>query len=194
MITDPFALKKYMVRKQFFKLFGGAFRIYDETGDLAFFASMAAFKLREDIRLYTNEAKTEEILTISARHILDWAATYDVVDPRTQEKVGSLRRKGFKSVLKDEWIILDNMEQEVGYIKEDSWLMAILRRFLTNLIPQKYDGELRGMPVLQFSQHCNPFILKMDLDFSPDVNNLLDRRLGIAAAVLLCAIEGRQES
>jgi hypothetical protein len=183
-----------MVRKQFFKLFGGAFRIYDPYGNLALFADMKAFKLKEDIRLYSNEAKTEEVLTIKARNILDISATYDVFDPKTQETVGALRRKGIKSLIKDEWIILDSFDQEVGYIREDSLLMALLRRFITNLIPQNYDGSIRSMPVFEFKQHFDPFVLKLDLDFSPDINNLLDRRMGIAAAVLICAIEGRQNN
>ncbi|MHB9036816.1 MAG: hypothetical protein ACYC64_09120 [Armatimonadota bacterium] len=193
MIDNPYSHSKYLLKKQFLKLFGGTFRIYDPYGNLAFFAQMKAFKLREDIRLYTSEAQTEEVLTINARNILDISATYDIFDPRTQEKVGALRRKGLKSILKDEWIILDSLDQEIGYIKEDSLLMALLRRFLTNLIPQTYDGDLQGVPVLRFKQHFNPFVLKMDLDFSSDIGNVLDRRIGIAAAVLLCAIEGRQE-
>jgi hypothetical protein len=48
------------------------------------------------------------------------------------------------------------------------------------------------VPVLCFRQRFNPFIAKIDLDFSMDTQGRLDRRLGIAAAVLLCAIEGRQ--
>ena len=43
-----------------------------------------------------------------------------------------------------------------------------------------------------FKQNFNPFVLKIKLDYSMDRNRLLDRRLGIAGAVLLCAIEGRQ--
>lgn len=41
-------------------------------------------------------------------------------------------------------------------------------------------------------QNFNPFTLRYELDFSADVMGKLDRRLGIAMAVLLCAIEGRQ--
>lgn len=194
MFENPFSHTRYMVRKQFLKLFGGTFRIYDPYGNLALFADMKAFKLREDIRLYSNEAKTEELLTIKARNILDISTTYDVFDPKTQQKVGALRRKGIKSIIKDEWIILDSLDQEAGYIREDSLLMALLRRFITNLIPQSYDGSIKSMPVFRFSQHFDPFVLKLDLDFSADINNLLDRRIGIAAAVLLCAIEGRQNN
>ena len=67
-----------------------------------------------------------------------------------------------------------------------------IRRFLTNLIPQKYHGEMNGQQVCVFKQDINPFVLKLHLDFSMDQNRMLDRRLGIAAAVLLCVIEGRQ--
>jgi hypothetical protein len=154
---------------------------------------MKAFKLKEDIRLYTGEDKQTEILTIKARNILDISATYDVYDPGTQQKVGALRRKGLKSVLRDEWLFLDNNDQEIGKIMEDSLLMAMVRRLLTNLIPQSYQGEIGGAPVCTFKQNFNPFVLKVNLDFSIDQHNRLDRRLGIAAAVLLCAIEGRQQ-
>jgi hypothetical protein len=41
-------------------------------------------------------------------------------------------------------------------------------------------------------QKFNPFVMKINLDYSMDVNGLLDRRLGIAEAILLCAMEGKQ--
>jgi hypothetical protein len=41
-------------------------------------------------------------------------------------------------------------------------------------------------------QKFNPFVMKINLDYSMDVNGLLDRRLGIAGAILLCAMEGKQ--
>ena len=97
-------------------------------------------------------------------------------------------------MIKDEWVILDELDQEIGYIQEDNLFMALLRRFLTILIPQTFYGPFNGMPVFRFKQHFDPFVQKLDLDFSPDINNQLDRRMGIAAAVLICAIEGRQQS
>lgn len=136
-----------------------------------------------------------EVLTIKARQIIDISAAYDVIDPTTNTtntKVGALKRKGLKSILKDEWIIMDAEDREIGFIKEDSTLLALIRRFLTNLIPQKYYGELKGEQVCLFKQNFNPFVMKINLDFSMDRKGLLDRRLGIAGAVLLCAIEGKQ--
>jgi len=192
-MTDRFEHTTYLVRRKILKLFGAAFHIYDPQGNVVFYSKLKAFKLKEDIRIYTGEDMREEVLVIKARKILDFSSAYDVVDPTTNEKVGVLKRKGFKSILKDEWIIMDADDQDIGLIKEDSTALALLRRFLTgSLIPQKYYGEIDHNPVCTFKQNFNPFVVKINLDFSPDTNNLLDRRLGIAAAVLLCAIEGKQ--
>jgi len=192
-MTDRFEHTTYLVRRKILKLFGAAFHIYDPQGNVVFYSKLKAFKLKEDIRIYTGEDMREEVLVIKARKILDFSSAYDVVDPITNEKVGVLKRKGFKSILKDEWIMMDANDQDIGLIKEDSTALALLRRFLTgSLIPQKYYGEIDHNPVCTFKQNFNPFVVKINLDFSPDTNNLLDRRLGIAAAVLLCAIEGKQ--
>jgi len=192
-MTDRFEHTAYLVRRKILKLFGAAFHIYDPQGNVVFYSKLKAFKLKEDIRIYTGEDMREEVLVIKARKILDISSAYDVVDPTTNEKVGVLKRKGFKSILKDEWIMMDANDQDIGLIKEDSTALALLRRFLTgSLIPQKYYGEIDHNPVCTFKQNFNPFVVKINLDFSPDTNNLLDRRLGIAAAVLLCAIEGKQ--
>lgn len=190
---DRFAHQTYLVRRKILKLLGGAFHIYDPTGAVVFYSQLKAFKLKEDIRLYTGEDMQTEVLLIQARQILDIAATYDVIDPSSNEKVGALRRKGLKSILRDEWTFLDSSDREIGLLTEDSMALALVRRFLTNLIPQKYSAQIDGTPVCTFKQNFNPFVLKITVDFSPDFSGLLDKRLGIAAAVLLCAIEGRQQ-
>lgn len=188
-----FQQTRYMIRRKIFKLFGAAFHIYDPLGTVLFYSKLKAFKLKEDIRLYAGEDMNVELLTIRARNIIDFGAAYDVIDSQSGEPVGTLRRKGFRSMLRDEWIIMNAAGQEIGTIQEDSMAMALLRRFLTNLIPQSFTGIIQGVPVLNFQRHFNPFVLRMDLDFSPDAQGLLDRRLGIAAGVLLSAIEGRQD-
>ncbi|MBI2819229.1 MAG: hypothetical protein HYX73_04550 [Acidobacteria bacterium] len=51
---------------------------------------------------------------------------------------------------------------------------------------------MNGQQVCGVKQDISPFVLKLHLDFSMDQNRMLDRWVGIAAAVLLCVIEGRQ--
>jgi hypothetical protein len=195
MLSGRFEHNNYLIRRKVFKLFGAAFHVYDPADQVVLFASMKAFKLKEDIRLYDNEEMHAELLLIQARRVLDISAEYDVTDSQTGEKVGVLKRKGLKSMVRDEWIVMDPKDQPIGTIKEDSTAMALIRRFIpfANLIPQEYAGEIGGAPVCTFKQNFNPFVMKISLDFSADVNRLLDRRLGLAAAVLLCAIEGKQD-
>jgi uncharacterized protein YxjI len=188
-----FGQKRYVIRRKFFKLFGGAFHIYDEAGGLAFYSKMKAFKLKEDLRIFTDEDMREEVLNIQARSIIDFGATYDITDSKTGERLGALRRKGLKSMLRDEWLVLDTRDQQVGVIQEDSLMLAMVRRLLTNLVPQTFSGTVGTTQVFSFRQHFNPFIQRISLDFSMDRLGQLDRRMGIAAAVLLCAIEGRQQ-
>jgi hypothetical protein len=151
-----------------------------------------AFKLKEDIRLYTGEDMQTEVLTIKARQVFDVAATYDVYDPVDGQTVGTLKRKGFKSMFRDEWVVSDDQEREIGLIQEDSTLLALLRCLVTNLIPQNYHTTINEKTVCTFNQNFNPFVTKVTADFSQDTEGAFDRRLGIAAALLLCAIEGKQ--
>jgi hypothetical protein len=170
-----------------------AFFFYDMQGNKIGFLKQKLFKLKEDIRLYTDESMSQELLTVKARSILDFSTAYDVVDSRDQAKVGALKRKGWKSMVQDEWIIMDAADQDIGRIHEDSMTMALLRRFLSNLIPQHYVFEVGGQPIGSAKQHFNPFVLKMDVDVRQDSGRKLDRRLVAAAVVLLLAVEGRQE-
>jgi hypothetical protein len=190
--ADRFTHPTYTIRKKVLKLFGGAFEVFDPSGAVAFFCEQKAFKLKEDIRVYGDESKAEEVLRIQARSVLDFGAAYDVVDAQSGEKVGALRRSGFKSMIRDEWILLDADDREIGKLEEESPILALVRRFLVSLIPQSYRGTVDGRPAFEFKQHFNPFVLKITLDFSPDTDGLLDRRLGIAAGLLLCAVEDRQ--
>lgn len=190
-----FELSNYMIRRKVFKIFGGAFHIYDPADQVVGYSKQKAFKLKEDIRLFSDESMQTLLLVIQARHIIDFSASYDVYDPAQNAKVGVLRRKGLKSILKDEWEILDTEDRLLGLAQEDSWLKAIVRRFIEGLsifFPQAYHVDIAGAPVAIIKQRFNPFIFKLDVDLTHDKNGLLDKRLALALAILLNAIEGRQ--
>lgn len=191
-MNSQFSYNTYMVRKKIITFAGAKFHIFNPNGEVVFFSKMKAFKLKEDLRVFTSEEMTNELINIKARKAIDFSSVYDVFDTQSGEKVGALQRKGMKSILRDEWSILDNFDNVIGYIVEDSAALAIVRRFLTNLIPQKYHIKLNNVDVAQFKQNFNPFVIKLNLDFTLDVDNIFDKRLGIAAGILLCAIEGKQ--
>lgn len=170
------------------------FTITDPTGTPILFVSKKGFKLKEEIHVFGDEARTRRLMTIQARQVIDFSATYDVTDGTTGQRVGSLRRKGLHSMFRDQWLVFDETEREIGTIIEDSMAMALLRRFLTNLIPQNYDVLMEGQVVADLRQRFNPFLYKLEMDFRMDGARRLDRRLGLAAGILLATIEGRQRS
>lgn len=184
---------KFYSKKKFFKLFGGEIRIFDENrSTLLFFVKQKAFKLKEDITVYADENQNLELLKINARSIIDFSAAYDITNPQTGEKVGALRRKGWSSIMRDRWEILDPQDMPVGEVVEDSGLKAFLRRFLTNLIPQTFNIHIGQETVGFMKQTFNPFVPQFQVDFSMDYSRRLRREMGIAIVILLQIIEGRQ--
>jgi len=189
-----FQHRSYLLKRQVFSL-TGKFRFYDPNGNLVMFSEQRMFKLREDIRVYSDENKTEEVLSIKARQIIDFSAAYDVVDTAMNQKIGTLRRRGWSSMLRDEWQVLDANENQIGALVEDSMGLALLRRFLLgSWLPQNYDVLFGETRVADLKQNFNLFRYELNIDFSMDMAKQLDPRLGIAAGILLAAIEGRQSN
>jgi hypothetical protein len=167
------------------------FEFYDTQGGLLLYCQQKLFKFKEDIRVYSDRSKQHEIMTIKARQIIDFSAAYDVVDTQQNVKVGALRRKGWKSLFRDSWEILDIEDNVIGYATETG--NALLRRFI-NIIPQRFSIELGPEVVGRIRRSWNPFVFKADVDFTMDPERKLDRRLAMATALLLMAIEGRQQN
>lgn len=182
----------YVARRNFFNFWGIRFRVLTLDGQLMHFVYQKAFKLKEDITVYADTAKQVPQLHIQARQIIDFSAAYDVVDVASGQKIGALRRKGWESMARDEWTVLNVYDQPIATIQEDSLAMALLRRLLSNLIPQNYTVYQGQQAIGQIHGTWNPFIVKYTVDFSGDPNRYLDRRLALAGVVLLMCIEGKQ--
>jgi uncharacterized protein YxjI len=191
-MNPVFGFPNYLLRRQVFAL-TGKLRFYNPQGDQVLYVEQKMFRLKEDIRVFSDDQKSQELLLIKSRQIIDWDAAYDVLDAGSGQKVGVLRRKGWSSMVRDEWEVLDANDQPFGILIEDSLGRALLRRFLLgSLIPQDYDLLIGGTRVADLRQKFSFFGYEMIVDFSMDTANRLDRRLGLAAAVLLAIIEGKQ--
>ncbi|HUF00299.1 MAG TPA: hypothetical protein VMN99_13660 [Anaerolineales bacterium] len=189
-----FQFPTYLLKRQAIAL-TGKFRFYDPAGRVVMFSEQKMFRLREDIRVYDGEDKAQEVLSIKARQIMDFSAAYDVVDTALNQKVGALRRKGLRSILRDEWEVLDANDNVIGQLFEDSVGLALLRRLvLGSWLPQNYDINVGEARVADLKQNFNLFRYELNLDFSMDTTQRLDRRIGIAAGILLAAVEGKQSN
>lgn len=186
----------YLIRKKVLKILGEAFHIYtdDSQTELLGYCELKAFKLKEDIRIYTDEEKTTELISIKARSILDFSAGYDVVDAQSGSSLGTFKRKGMKSLFKDTYILLDQHDQEYAELSEDSGLLALIRRFVpfaNILIPQIF--HLRGNDgggSVEYTQKMNPIVQRLTVTGAQSGG--FDPRVVLAGGMLLAAIEGKQ--
>jgi len=185
----PFQSDYFLLKRQAIAL-TGVFRLYDSADQVVAYSKQKMFKLREDIRVYTDESQAQEVLHIQARQIIDFAAAYDVIDSTSGMLVGTLRRRGFRSMVRDEWEVLTPDGQLMGSLHEDSMGRALLRRLLLGtLLPQDYDLIISGQKAMDLRQRFHLFRYELQMWF---LTPQIDHRLGIAAAILLAAIEGKQ--
>jgi hypothetical protein len=186
---------EYTIRRKVLTLVGAKFHIYDAADNLIGFSKQKAFKLKEDIRVYRDESMQQELLTIHARSIIDFSAAYDVLDPKSERRLGTLKRAGLSSIFRDKWMVFDAEENQVGTIEEDSAFLAIVRRLhdlAASLIPQGFSLKgSDGTVYAEYRTHMNPFVHKLSVTVFD--NCPLDQAVPLAIGILLAAVEGRQK-
>jgi hypothetical protein len=177
--------KQIEFRRRFWTIVGAKITLIDPASNTSIgFIKMKAWKLKEDIRLYRDESMQAEVFRIHARSIIDFGATYDVVDSKTNQPLFAWKRKGLKSAfVRDHWDLLDNQGNIIGAIQETSKGLAVARRWMGVIpfigefldlafafVPQSYEISLNqptGPAVVGKVLHRkNPFIVKMALDTS----------------------------
>jgi len=195
--------EQYTIKKQLLRLFGEGFEIEDATGALVGFGKQKAFRLREDLRVFTDKSATKELLRIAGRSIIDFGATYDILTP-DGHSLGSIRRKGLSSAFfRDSWLIFDADGAQIGTLREDSGAMGLVRRFVpyANLFfPEKFEihrlgptGEPEGAPLATIRQHFNLLFYRLGIAILVKDEHF-DDLLILGMACLIASIEGRQQS
>jgi uncharacterized protein YxjI len=160
------------------------------------FVRQKRMAIKEDIRFFRDEAESEELFRIKARSVLELGGRYDVTTPN-DERIGVLEKVFGKSLLRSTWRALDAGEQEVAWAQEKSMPIAILRRVI-DLVPY---GELIPIPfhftIASGEQRLGElrrifgFRDRYELDLSGDQEKRLDRRLAVAWAIALDALQSR---
>lgn len=189
--------EQYTIRRKFFKIFGASFHVYDEHGSVIGFCKQKAFKLREDIKLYTDEGMSDMLLSLNTQSIIDFGATYSVTLP-DGTSLGTMRRKGLKSsFVRDEWQLYDKNSTQIASVREIGSIAPLARRYIeyaTVLLPQRYEiiRSRDSKNIATLRQHFNPFIYRLGVAIL-DEDDEIDDLLILGASCLIAAIEGRQE-
>jgi uncharacterized protein YxjI len=160
------------------------------------FVRQKKLAIKEDIRFFADEQETQEHFRIKARSIFDvGSARYDVTDAHGSS-LGVLQHVFGKSLFRSTW----NITQHDGTAftaQERSMPMALARRIVDFVpwgelvpIPYNFDLLLDGRVV----GHMNRKFQLRDryvLDLSGDHERKIDRRLAIALAIGLDALQNR---
>ena len=184
-------LNQYLIREKFLKFFGNKYRIVDEQENLYGFCEQKRFRIKEDIRIYDDENKNNEWLIIKQRNLVDAWGGFDIVDPRENLLLGSIRRKFWKSVLRTKWELLDSDGNEIGMLIEDSLGYAIARRILLGiLLPKKFTlWTSADQQPITMRQKFNPLVKKLVVTIPS--GHAFDRRFIAGLAMVIAAVDGR---
>jgi uncharacterized protein YxjI len=181
----PFSHNRYVIKRPFWTLFGRTFRVYDPSGNQVLFVRHP-MRWRDAVKFYTDDTERQVLLFVESRKALAIKQTYDITSAEG-ESLGLLRSRGFKSITRDAWDLLDSAEQPIGLLQEDG--AALLRRFFP-LMRGRWHMELAGTPVAYVKQVFRLFVK----EFVVELPGGVDTRLALAAALLALMAEISRES
>jgi uncharacterized protein YxjI len=160
-------------------------------GEMVAFAEQKRLAFREEVTLYTDESRRAVLCRFKARQILDVGASYDVWD-HAGNQIGMFRKDFAKSLLRSTWHLEQQGVAAVG--QERSAAVAVIRRIwemvsdIPFFIPYHFDFTAAdGRPLLSVDKTTNfrdRYLVTMH-------EPTLDRRLAIAVAVALDALQSR---
>jgi uncharacterized protein YxjI len=193
-VDDPFQHDAYVV-EQLLRPIVNLYRVSvrlpsGEAGQAVAFVRQKRLALKEDIRFFADESQEAELFRIKARRMIDVIARYDVA-AADGTAIGTLSKVFGRSLLRSTWRILGPDEQELATAQEKSLAIALLRR-VQDLIPLPYHFTISagGQEIGGVHRHFS-FRDRYTLDLSGDRERQLDRRLAIALAVGLDALQDR---
>jgi len=181
----------YKVRKKVASMTTKYF-IEDQKGNLLGFTKMKAFKMKEDIRIYTDKKMKQELFHIKQTQIVDYSGNFAVIDTASNQVVGNIKRQGGKSMVASEYMLCDPQGQQFGRVFEEAGKGA-LRRFVPGggMVPQKVFLEFGGQVCGEIKQKFKMVGDVWEVDASC-VPPHMDRRILIASILMMAMIERKR--
>jgi uncharacterized protein YxjI len=172
-----------------------------EPGEPVAFVEQKRFAFKEDIRFYTDDTKTTELMRIKARQRFDPRARYDVTDP-SGETIGEIQKVFGTSLLRSTYALFDPEGNELARATEKSLVVALFRRLVgivpyvgdfADWLPIPYHFEFRRGDQLLGSHTRQTWKFRdtYTIDMEGDPERTVDRRLVLAIAVGMDALQAR---
>jgi len=102
------------------------FNITDKNGNYVAYVREKIFKLKDDVIVYNNESKSQELFRIKANQWIDFNASFSITDLVNGENFGRLARKGMRSLWKSQYDIIDENDHTKYQINEDNGWIKVL--------------------------------------------------------------------
>jgi len=188
-VPSLWTMNFYRIRKKVLAL-TGQYWIEDQAGNPLGYSKQKMLRLKEDIRIFTDETMTRELFQVRQQQILDIWGTFAVIDSGSNALLGYVRRRALTSTfVADEWEIRDPANNLVGEIKESTG-RGLARKWIPggSLIPERLTMTLGGMPVAYINQQ---FKIVGDI-WEIECQNLpamFDRRVFLGGVILMGMIE-----
>lgn len=102
------------------------FNITDRNGNYVAYVRQKMFKLKEDVIVFSDESKSQELFNIKANQWIDFNASYAMTDLISGKVFGRLARKGMRSFWKSQYNIFDENDEAKYQINEDNGWVKVL--------------------------------------------------------------------
>jgi len=102
------------------------FNITDKDGNYVAYVRQKMFKLKEDVIVFSDESKSQELFRIKANQWIDFNASYTMTQVESGKIFGRLARKGMRSFWKSQYDIVDQNDQTKYQINEDNGWVKVL--------------------------------------------------------------------
>lgn len=178
---------QYVIRRKFWSIFERVFRVFTGDGQLIMYIQHPLLKLREEFLVYADEARARPLLRVVSRQVVALNFCYDVADAQTGALLGTVQKRGLRSLVRDTFVILDPLGIEIGCAQEQG--AALLRRLLP-LLPSRHAIFVGGEQVAEIRQRFRLFTKEFAVTTRPSP---LDPRFVLAVALLALIAEARRE-
>lgn len=173
-------------------------RVEDGSGSLLMYVKMKAFRLREAITIYGDEAQTRPLYHINADRVIDFSATYHITDA-SGATLGSIRQQGMRSIWRTRYDIgragasVFEMREENPWAKVGDALLGeipgvnLLAGYVFN--PKYLLTTADGAPVLRATKRPSLFEALFEIDRLETPLTSDDERLALIATVTAIILE-----
>lgn len=117
-----------------FKILAIAPQIFvnDAAGAPICYVQQKLFKFKEHVIVYTDSSKSNTLCEIKADRMIDWSASYHFYDP-SNATLGSVKRKGMRSIWRAHYNVFNESEQLIGSIREENPMAKVMDSILTEI-------------------------------------------------------------